>query len=190
LAGLFATLPLTDKTVNGERGRASEASTVHVAPEVFDRYNPSVNHAEDRVHSLELLVDAVLERSRALAPHFWTHAHRYVASDSVWCENTHGNKTKQTPPVIYTPAVLHVHELRSEPVLAPDADQLLYPADVLQACACGWTEAEDTCYVPSEVCVQGSEMLSSSEARLADGRLQRKVWAALCEGRAAATHNP
>jgi hypothetical protein len=56
LAGLFATLPLTDKTVNGERGRASDASTVHVAPRVFDSYNPSVDHAEDRVHSLELLV--------------------------------------------------------------------------------------------------------------------------------------
>jgi hypothetical protein len=41
-----------------------------------------------------------------------------------------------------------------------DVDQLLYPADVLQAFACGWEKAQGTCYIPSEVCAHGREVLS------------------------------
>jgi hypothetical protein len=184
VAGLFATLPFTDQAVNEER--KLKASTVHARPGTFAEFDPSVDYAEDRVHSMELLVEAVLERSRALVPHFWTHAHRYVASDSVWCERA--NRTFTEPAKTTMPPKLKDHGLRAEKVMAPSADQLLYPADVLEACACGWTEAEGTCYVPSKVCVQGSGMLNSSEARLADGRLQREVWAELCEGRVSTTY--
>jgi hypothetical protein len=31
-------------------------------------------------------VDRLLVRAHALSPGFYTHAHRYVPSDSVWCE--------------------------------------------------------------------------------------------------------
>ncbi len=122
VAGLFATLPFTDQAVNEER--KLKASTVHARPGTFAEFDPSVDYAEDRVHSMELLVEAVLERSRALVPHFWTHAHRYVASDSVWFERA--NRTFTEPAKTTTPPKLKEHGLRAEPVLAPSADQLLY----------------------------------------------------------------
>ena len=176
VAGLFATLPFTEQDVNLQRQQT--ASTVHVPPGFLADFDPSVASAEDRVHSMELLVDAVLERSRQTAPHFWTHAHRYVASDSVWCERA--NRTFPEPPSTTTPTSLKEHGLRTEAVLAPGPDQLLYPADVLQACACGWQEAEGTCYIPAEVCTEGIQQLG--DARLADGRSKREVWTSLCQG--------
>ena len=182
VAGLFATLPFTTEAVASERKQGGR--TVHAPPNAFADFDPSVAYAEDRVHSLELLVDAVLERSRASAPHFWTHAHRYVASDSVWCER--GNATLQKPrpepPVTTTPTSFKGHDLRPEPVLAPGADELLYPADVLQTCPCDWNEAEGTCYVPPEVCVEGMKLLSASDALLADARSKRQGWESLCQG--------
>jgi hypothetical protein len=36
-------------------------------------------------------------------------------------------------------------------MLSTDADQLLYPADVLASCACGWWRSESSCYVPVAV---------------------------------------
>jgi hypothetical protein len=86
--------------------------------------------------------------------------------------------------VINTPAALNVHELRSEPVLAPDADQLVYPADVLHACACGWADPAGVCHVPAEVCEAGRQALNASDARLADGRSKREAWTSLCETQA------
>ena len=36
---------------------------------------------------MELGIKKLLKQSREKSPLFWTHVHRYVASDSVWCEN-------------------------------------------------------------------------------------------------------
>jgi len=178
VAGLFATLPFTTEAVASERKLAGR--TVHTPPNVFAEFDPSVAYAENRVHSMELLIDAVLERSRASAPHFWTHAHRYVASDSVWCEGV--NRTFTEPPTTTTPTRLKGHELRPEPILAPDADQLVYPADVLQTCACGWARAGGACYVPDAVCAAGNRVF----AQLADNSTLRDRWDALCAGAGAA----
>ena len=36
------------------------------------------------VHALEAAVDRLLAQAHALSPGVYTHAHRYVPSDSVW----------------------------------------------------------------------------------------------------------
>jgi hypothetical protein len=69
---------------------------------------------------MELLVDNLLVRERAISPHFWTHAHRYVASDSVWCEREDVRLAR--PPNTTSPPLFKGHSLRSETVLAPDAE--------------------------------------------------------------------
>ena len=66
VAGLFATLPFTTEAVAQER--KLRGRTVHAPPGAFADFDPSIDYAEDHVHSMELLVDAVLERSRASAP--------------------------------------------------------------------------------------------------------------------------
>jgi hypothetical protein len=167
VAGMFATLPHTDETVNVEQGRGKKDSRVHIPAAAFAQFDASVAYAADRMHSMEILVDSLLERSRALAPHFWTHAHRYVASDSVWCERAQARDAAD-PHVIKTPARIKQQKLRQEDVLAPHPDELLYPADVLKTCACGWVR-NDLCYVPSDVC--------SKAPPEAD-----KVWEELCAG--------
>jgi hypothetical protein len=132
VACLFATLPFTEPATNAER--QLKASTVHARPGVIEDFDTSLDFAEDRVHSMELLVEALLERACTSAEHFWTHAHSYVASDRVWCEGA--NTTFTEPPNTTTQARLKEHVLRPEHVLAPDADQLLYPAGGRR----GWCE--------------------------------------------------
>jgi hypothetical protein len=189
VTGLFATMPLTGEDVNRNHGRGARSSIPDVpVDELGDPYMydpardrdgaPARDHFDARNHAMELVVDKLLVRSRAFAPHFWTHAHRYVASDSVWCESEQHVQT--AAPEIQTPSSIKTQTLRQESVLAPDIDQLLYPADVLKACACGWKEAEGACYLPAEVCAHGREKLT--DASLADGQSKREAWAKLCEG--------
>jgi hypothetical protein len=189
VTGLFATMPLTSGDINKKYGRSSKSSIPDVPlDESGDPYKydpardhdgaPTRDHQDARNHAMELVVDKLLARSRAFAPHFWTHAHRYVASDSVWCESEQHVQT--AAPEIQTPSSIKTQTLRQESVLAPDIDQLLYPADVLKACACGWRVAEGTCYIPAEVCAHGRQVLT--DARVADGRSRREAWAELCKG--------
>jgi hypothetical protein len=143
IAGMFASMPLTDEAVNKERVKHAHESTVHLPRIVFEKFDPSLDYAEDRMHSMEILVDELLQRSRALAPHFWNHAHRYVASDSVWCESD--GQPVAEPASATTEATFRSRRLRQEQAQAPAADQLLYPADVLgPASAGGATSAAAT----------------------------------------------
>jgi hypothetical protein len=148
IAGMFVSMPLTDEAVNKERNKHAHESTVHVPRSVFEQFDPSLDYAEDRMHSMEILMDKLLLRARALTPHFWTHTHRYVPSDSVWCES-HGQAV-QEPATTTTPATFREHKLWQEQVLTPSADQFLYPADVLSSCVCGWST---TCaYARTQCC--------------------------------------
>ena len=171
IAGMYASMPLTDEAENKERN--AHESTVHVPRSVFEEFDPSLDYAEDRMHSMEILVDKLLQRARALTPHFWTHAHRYVPSDSVWCETKKESDALQEPATTTTPATFRQHKLRQEQVLAPSADELLYPADVLSSCVCGWSN-ENGCYIPDNVCVRAHAVLQQGEERA------RKLFERLC----------
>jgi hypothetical protein len=201
VTGLFGTMPLTGEDLNKKEGRASKSSIPHVPMDEFGgpyQYDPSQDHdnaptrdhQDARNHAMELVVDQLLSHSRSFAPHFWTHAHRYVASDSVWCEGEYHGDTEvrqtATPSSLSTASQGEPENLRQEALLAPDIDQLLYPTDVLQACACGWKNTEHVCYIPAEVCAHGRDVLT--DARLADGRLKRDAWAKLCENDTLATY--
>ena len=180
VTGLFATMPLTDK---GSFGTPDVPLGASGDPFRYDPARerdtaPTRDHFDARRHAMELLVDNLLVRARAFSPHFWTHAHRYVASDSVWCEREEVRLAQ--PPSTTTPSLFQGRPLRPEAVLAPDADHLLFPADVLHACPCGWSETGGACFIPREVCGEGTRMLAASGARLADGRFLEDVWSSLC----------
>jgi len=145
----------------------------------FDVDNaPSRDHDQARMHSMELLVDKLLRRSRELTPHFWTHAHRYVASDSVWCESQNAAAQEPNIQTIQVPSKLHTHQLQQQSVAAPNLEQVMYVADVLRRCPCGWSVA-DKCFVPNSVCSHAANEISE-DARLANGTLTKLVWASLC----------
>ena len=177
VAGLFSTMPFTPPEVNAERGRAPGESAADIPEQRVEDYDPVRDYDAGRMHSMEMLVDGLLERARAVAPHFWTHAHRYVPSDSVWCE---GGSTRETPtpPETTTPPRLHEHALRTERVLAPGPEQLLYPAGVLRACACGWRrdDVPSGCYVPAAVSARAESVWAAGDAET------RQLWAQLRDG--------
>ena len=51
-----------------------------------DRQQSTVSYVRLRRRGkIEAAVDRVLARAHALNPGVYTHAHRYVPSDSVWC---------------------------------------------------------------------------------------------------------
>ena len=136
----LASLPLTSESTNVYDGRAADRSMPHASAADY-AYNP----AEDRdgaptrddhrarQHSMEMLINKLLASARDKAPHFWTHAHRYVASDSVWCEQQPGPES--TNKRSSTPATCKEHELHEQDVLAPDVGELLFPAQVLDQCS-------------------------------------------------------
>jgi hypothetical protein len=193
VAGLFASMPLTSKATNENEGRVRNSSIPHV-PHTDYAYDPAIDiddapsrdHDKARQHSMELLVDKLLRRSRELAPHFWTHSHRYVASDSVWCEQSEAQTESVQETLV--PASLHEQYLRRERVLAPDMHEIVYPADVLRRCPCGWGKMSlgnisragiIGCIIPQEICEHGRVVLADADI-LADGSSKRAAWDALC----------
>jgi hypothetical protein len=177
VAGLFSTMPFTVPDVNSARGRDRLLSEVHVREKLIEDYDPVEDYDDTRMHAMEVLVDGLLERSQALAPHFWTYAHRYVPTDSVWCEDKSAAEfeSRSTPPVIVTDA--WEDRLRPVELDAPHQADLLYPAQVLQSCACGWWKA-DGCYIPQSVCDFDLDTTASDTAAN-----DENVWVRLCDAK-------
>lgn len=109
-------------------------------------YDPTHYAGPGYLHGMEAVIERVLSRARAHSPVFWTHVHRYVASDSVWCEDT------TAPPQPHAPAPrADQHDPQENPggddrILAPALDAVQFPADA--RCICNWT-ASDACRVPT-----------------------------------------
>ena len=191
VTGFFASMPLTGKATNVNEGRDQDESIPHVSYADY-LYNPdtatdmdsapSRDHDQARLHSMELLIDKLLRRSRELVPHSTsghTHAHRYIASDSVWCENTEDMHVHQaTAQTTTVPASLHTHELQQHSVVAPDLQNIMYAADVLRRCPCGWSNS-DKCFIPDAVCKHGANVIKH-DSRLANGTLTKLAWSTLC----------
>jgi hypothetical protein len=194
VAGLYATLPWVRGDEERERGTVQGAQQAAEALQaVFDKAAPAPG-----VHALEAAVDRLLVRAHALSPGFYTHAHRYVPSDSVWCEKDaavahsansgkRGSLSPQSPaagPPAALPWIgddsiftgLDTGEVNR--ILGPGPDDVLYPAATLERCACGWTKA-GACYVHQLACDNGTAALSAAPD---DAFLQRDrlAWDKLC----------
>jgi hypothetical protein len=61
--------------------------------------------------------------------------------------------------------------------MAPDMKDILYPANVLRECPCGWSKSNG-CYIPAAVCQHGMSVLRD-DARLADGSAKKSAWVEL-----------
>ena len=177
VAGLYATLPWARGDGDSLRGVVHGAEQAAEAlQDVFEN-----RAAVPGVHALEAAVDRLLVRAHALSPGFYTHAHRYVPSDSVWCEKDaavahsansgkRGSLSPQSPaagPPAALPWIgddsiftgLDTGEVNR--ILGPGPDDVLYPAATLERCACGWTKA-GACYVHQLACDNGTAALSAA----------------------------
>ena len=89
-------------------------------------------------------------------------------------QDTQQQSTQRTS----VPTLLHEQQLRQEHVLAPDMQDVMYPADVLQLCPCGWANLHG-CFIPDVVCQHGLNVLQYN-ALLADGSSKKSAWTKLC----------
>jgi hypothetical protein len=192
VAGLYATLPWTRAaddadTTFGEIREARDAAELLGA--VLEQRVPGAG-----IHALEGAVAKLLTRAHALSAGFYTHAHQYVPSDSVWCEKDASARgaRAQTPRARAAPAAagsdaplpgLDPAELAR--IRGPGAGELLYPAAALDHCACGWQGDADgaagagLCYVPAEACASGAEALAARDAA-SPNATDARAWAELC----------
>ena len=115
-------------------------------------YDPTTVDSDKYLHGMEEVIDRILSRAHRDSPVFWSHAHRYVPSDSVWCENLTDTPSAhdQSDTVFDNSTTWHDLSFEGMHVRNPDATAVQYVRD--HACVCGWsiaTDTSDTCRIPT-----------------------------------------
>ena len=141
LRAAFYTLPLLQR---GDDVLEVDAETI------FDPNEFLQGGGERYMHATERVIERILEKAKAKSPVFWSHVHRYMPSDSVWCEGstTHSAAEPETADV---PNEWHDMVFTQGSIDAPDAAEVLHVAHVTKACPCAWKNGS-MCHLPPAVC--------------------------------------
>lgn len=119
------------------------------------QYDPLHETPGEYLHAVERGVVQTLRRARAESPVFWSHVHRYVPTDSAWCEKSGPPRPSPEPSSTQPLANSFMeHAVLPDRVLAPDLAQTVFPSDTLAHCFCGWSRTVDgreLCSVPAEL---------------------------------------
>ena len=59
------------------------------------QYNPIEQSSTEYLHGIEEIIERILEHAKKESPVYWSHVHRYVASESSWCEEQYLTATKK-----------------------------------------------------------------------------------------------
>ena len=125
LSRAFFTMPLHNQALPEHLQRAVR------------NFNPGKDSADEWLHAQEGIIAQLLNESRHTVPVFWTHQHRYVPSDSTWCEDLSASPTPQTTiNTIKTGNSLQGNALTRQTLLAPRLDQVEFPGSA-NMCVCG-----------------------------------------------------
>ena len=126
-------------------------------------YDPLTEEPGEYQHAIERAVQKALKRAREESPVFWSHVHRYVPSNSVWCESSKPLASASSPNYATPPSTFMDSPVSNDKVVAPTLAQTKFPADALAHCFCGWT-SDDSCYVTELGCKPpvGSPAISSA----------------------------
>ena len=153
LSASFFSLPLSDGKVDADM-----------------YYDPTSETSDAFLHGMEPVVLEVLSKAREKFPFFWTHAHRYVPSESTWCESPQPKRYAEPLDVFesveFDGVVFEEDEIRSHSVSSGS----LYPASL--GCHCGWSFSNGECRPLPE----GEPCWSVSDAAELQGR-----WQELCQ---------
>ena len=161
----FATLPLMSKDMLADLGVDADAAIVD-AQSKFS----STESYDQRLHAQEKLVEDILQRAREDSPVFWSHAFRYVPSDSMWCENA--------TVLVDSDAVPAEGDIRM-----PTLDQVATVASVVSKCVCGWTQPRldtpggEACSVPAALC---SQTFQASAVQAVYPSFDATAWQQIC----------
>lgn len=144
LSASFFTMPMLDNL-------EVDVNTIYDPMEYMNSNNdsPSTKY----LHAMERAVEQILARSKRDSPVYWSHIHRYVPSDSVWCERhdlplqQHNVRhTTSNPPQKYDNMVLE------DIILGPNLAETVFPAHMLSKCFCGWSGPSTRCGLHTVVC--------------------------------------
>ena len=147
LSTAFFTLPLKTPDVLEREGKSPGDAYVD-ANTFYDPINPPEASRGAYLHGMEHAIADILAQAREKSPVFWTHVHRYIATDSVWCEDSE-IELKETPESIdlhetFHNTIVSMTGLRG----AAHAGKVHYPAKL--ACFCGWSDGTH-CLIPQSV---------------------------------------
>ena len=140
LRAAFSTLPLLR--------RADDVLEVD-ADTIFDPNEFVQGGGERYLHASERVIERILAKARTHSPVFWSHVHRYVPSDSVWCEA--GGTEREETETAQVPEEWHGMVFKQGSIDAPAAAEVLYVAHVAKACPCAWTSG-GMCLLSPDVC--------------------------------------
>ena len=103
--------------------------------------------SDEFLHGMEQVIGSVLQRARRDSPVYWTHSHRYVASDSVWCEQQSDPQTAGAPAGAFAETEWRGHAFAGEEVRASTLESTVFVGDLSATCLCGW-HAGALCHIP------------------------------------------
>ena len=92
-------------------------------------YNPLTEKAGEYQHAIERAVQKTLKRAREESPVFWSHVHRYVPSDSVWCESSGPPAPVSSPNDAEPPSSFMDSTVLNDKVVAPTLAQTKFPVE-------------------------------------------------------------
>ena len=113
------------------------------------RYDPATETSTGYLHGMERVIEKILERARDDSPVFWTNVHRYVPSDSAWCENLQASPTPTTTSRanIYTPTTINNITLQPDIIYSQQLNETVFVGHVTSHCLCNWHNGV-ACVVP------------------------------------------
>ena len=150
LEAVFFTMPMR---VDVDGSATVDADTT------FDPLSATDADVSRHLHGMERAIETILEKAKLRSPTYWSHVHRYMPSDSVWCEETTMRAPTQKGNATY-PEEWNDLRFRRETVAAPTAAELLYVARLGSTCVCGLSAPAGACMVPPGLCQRVPENTS------------------------------
>lgn len=146
-------------------------------------YDPTAEDSDSFLHGMEPVVANLVALAREKFPFFWTHAHRYVPTESTWCESNEVDTTSVDESNVFESGVIDDVFLTQDSMQGFPADtRRLYPA--VLSCHCGWTDADQCLALPTGLsCLTVSTGLQTRWDALCNKKLysSRDDWFLLLE---------
>jgi len=142
LESVFFTMPLRVDI----DGSATVDADTH-----FDPSMSTIADAAKYMHGMERAIEKIMEKAKLHAPTYWSHVHRYMPSDSVWCEDSNMRPSAPTRNATF-PATWYDLEMNRERISAPGSDEVLYIGRLGSLCVCGLGRPDGSCSIPTGLC--------------------------------------